>query len=121
MEYIPASHEDQKIPQVWKKVLIQREDLMSGQIQMINWAKLPVGNTFQAHFHESMEEVFIVLSGNAKIKVGMAEEELIRGDVVIIPPKTIHKMSNSGDEDVEYIVIGITKIVGGKTVTTKKV
>ena len=65
--YIPASHEDRDHPQVWKKVLATKLDIPKGQLQMVNWAKLPVGKQFQKHYHEDMHEVFVMAQGKSEI------------------------------------------------------
>ncbi len=117
LKYIPASHEDQQNPGVWKKILFKKADLVKGKIQMINWAKLPVGKTFNPHYHEDMDEVFIILNGKVKIRIDQEEEELEKGDAVVTPMRTVHQMSNICGEDVCYIVIGISRQLDGKTVT----
>lgn len=117
--YTPASHEDKNDPGVFKKVLYQKDDLTKGKIQMINWAKLKIGKTFQVHYHEDMDEIFIILKGKAKISIGKEEAELGKGDAVLIPMKSIHQMFNIGTEDVEYIAIGISLGKGGKTIVVK--
>lgn len=116
LEYIPASHEDPKNPEVWKKVLCKKENFSEGKLQMINWAKLPVGKTFKAHYHEDMEEIFIIFNGKTKIYVGSEEAEMEKGDAVLIPPGSVHKMANICGEDVEYVAIGISSEQEGKTV-----
>lgn len=116
MTYIPASHEDSLNPEVWKKVLLTYKDVNPGSFQMVNWAKLPVGKKFRAHYHEDMEEIFIILSGKVRVRCGDENAILEKGDTVTIPPKKIHEMENLIDQDVEYIVIGIVEGVHGKTI-----
>lgn len=116
LEFIPASHEDQSNPEVWKKVIFKKEDLAKGRIQMINWAKLPKGNTFVPHYHEDMDEIFIILNGQVTIYRGKEKASLKKGDAVLVPMKEIHKMRNTGRGDVYYLVIGISRGQGGKTV-----
>lgn len=116
LKYIPASHEDQNNPNVWKKILFKKDKLVDGRIQMINWAKLPIGSTFQAHFHEDMDEVFIILNGKTSIKINNEVAELREGDAVVTPMKQVHQMTNICDEDVQYLVIGISRQLKGKTV-----
>jgi len=89
LKYIAASHEDQDNPGVWKKILFKKDELVDGRIQMINWAKLPVGKTFQAHFHEDMDEVFIILNGKTSIRINDEEDNLEKGDAVVIPMKHV--------------------------------
>ncbi len=115
-EFVAAGHEDPVNPGVWKKVLFRRDDLQSGRIQMVNWARLPAGNTFAPHFHEDMQEIFIVLSGVTRIRAGDEEASLRGGDAVLIDPREVHQMWNDGSEDVDYIAIGIAGADDGKTV-----
>ncbi|OGG30014.1 hypothetical protein A2973_05200 [Candidatus Gottesmanbacteria bacterium RIFCSPLOWO2_01_FULL_49_10] len=113
---VPASHENQKDPSVLKQILLRREDLALGRIQMINWAILLPGKSFRLHSHEDMEEVFIILGGKAEITVGEEKELLMKGDVVVIPERSIHTMKNVTAKAVTYLVIGIARERGGKTV-----
>ena len=115
-KFVPASHEDPESPGVLKKVLLRKDDFIEGQVQMINWAVLPVGKSFEPHYHEDMQEVFIVIHGNAKMTVGEKEARIGPGDAVVIPVGSTHKMENIGRENVEYIVVGVSKGKHGKTV-----
>ena len=115
-EFEAAGHEDPTNPGVWKKVLFRRNDLDPGRIQMVNWARLPAGNTFAAHFHEDMQEIFIVLSGVTRIRVDQQDTQLGPGDAVLIEAREVHQMWNDGEVDVDYIAIGIASGTDGKTV-----
>ena len=124
LDFIPASHEDPKDPGALKKVLLKREDLPAGRIQMINWAKIPIGKNFAPHYHESMVEVFIIMTGKVKVKIsakggpasGWDEAILEKGDMVVALEKQIHTMTNIGSEDVDYFAMGIATSEGGKSV-----
>lgn len=119
LDFIPASHEDPKNPGALKKILLKREDLPSGRIQMINWAKIPKGKTFTPHFHEKMIEVFIIMSGKVKVKIDQQKAVLGKGDMVIAMEGQVHTFENISDEDVDYIAMGIVTSEGGRTVTLK--
>lgn len=116
LEYIPASHENPDAPGVFKKILLKRQDLVNGRIQMINWALLPAGKTFQRHYHEDMQEVFIMVQGTAKITIEQETEVLFAGDAVVIPIGHVHTMQNIGPDNVQYVVVGISTGDNGKTV-----
>jgi mannose-6-phosphate isomerase-like protein (cupin superfamily) len=116
LSFIPAGHESQEAPGVWKKVLFQRGDLQAGVIQMVNWAKLPAGKTFTPHFHEDMQEVYIMLNGAARLVVDEQTVILRRGDAVLIDPREVHQMWNDGDEDVEFLAIGVASGTSGRSV-----
>jgi len=115
MPYEAASHEDPKSPGVLKRVLARKDDLIPGRVQMINWAQMPAGQTFKCHYHEEMEEVFVIVSGKAEIEIENERSTLDAGDMVIIPPRAKHVMTNTGSEPVNYIVLGIVSRAGGKT------
>ncbi len=120
LTYIPASHENPLAPGVLKKVLFKRGDIIPGEIQMVNWAKLLPRKSFQAHYHEDMDEIFILLTGKAKMKVGSEEFVLQRGDAVIVPMRKNHTMKNVGAKPVEYIVFGVGRNRKGRTIVTEK-
>lgn len=116
LQFIPASHEDSSFPGALKKVLFKKPEILAGRIEMVNWSKIPTGKAFKPHYHEDMDEVFIILTGKAKIKVGDEEEILKQGDAVIISMGKVHEMKNIGQEDVDYIAMGISLEKRGKTV-----
>lgn len=114
--FIPASHEDQDRPGVLKRVLAKRDELIDGRVQMINWARLPAGSSFRAHYHEDMEETFIILSGQVEININGQTHDLATGDAITIAPREVHMMTNVTEQDVDYIVVGISTGEGGQTV-----
>lgn len=116
IKFIPASHEDPVNPGVLKRVLATKDHLLDGRIQMVNWARLPVGKSFQPHYHEDMQEVFIILNGTVSMRVAGQECELNRGDAILIAPREKHQMTNTCDSNVDYIVFGISTEEGGQTV-----
>jgi len=113
---IPASHENPLSPGVWKRVLLKKADLQTGTVQMVNWASLPAGNTFAPHYHEDMQEIFVMIQGVARITVDAETTILGRGDAILIDPHEVHQMWNHGSEDAEYLAIGISAGRGGRTV-----
>ncbi len=113
---VPASHEDPKDSGVLKQILLKRDDLDAGRIQMMNWSTLLPGKSFRSHYHEAMDEVFIILDGEVEITIGDETEQLTKGDAVVIPCNTIHVMKNLIDREVSYIALGIAHGANGKTV-----
>lgn len=117
ISYIPASHEDKDDPGVLKKALFEKNDFPLGsKIEMINWATLLKGKSFKSHYHEDMDEVFIIISGKLKIEIDGEKDFLEKGDAVFIPMKKIHQMENIDKEDAHYIVVGVSLGKNGKTV-----
>ncbi|MDA0660346.1 MAG: cupin domain-containing protein [Planctomycetota bacterium] len=114
--FVAAAHEDPRNPGVLKRVLAKRDELLDGRVQMVNWARLPARSSFRAHYHEDMEEIFVVLNGPVEMVVDDTKCALLPGDAIVIAPREVHTMTNNGDADVDYVVIGIAGGLNGKTV-----
>lgn len=106
---IPASHENPADPGVLKQILLRRDDLVRGRIQMINWATLLPGKSFRAHQHEDMDEIFIMLNGKVEITMENERKILEKGDAVVISEASVHVMKNLTDKEVSYIAIGVVR------------
>lgn len=113
---VPAGHEDPRDPGVWKRVLVRHSELRPGRVQMINWATLPARRSFAPHYHEDMQEVFIMLCGTAQITVDDVTVTLQAGDTITIDPGEVHTMTNPGADEVDYLAIGMVGSAHGKTV-----
>ena len=87
LDFTPASHEDPNDPGCLKRVLAAKADLLVGSVQMVNWSKLPVGKSFQLHYHEDMQEVFVMIDGEVKMLVDDNEVKLAGGDCILIDPR----------------------------------
>lgn len=116
LEFEPASHEAVDNPGVFKKVLFARAKLPAGQLQMVNWAKLPAGKSFRLHFHEDMHEIFVVVQGSAEMSLCKSQVTLGPGDAILVPPNVAHSMRSLDQQEVDYVVFGVTQDRGGKTV-----
>ena len=115
-QFTPASHEDPANPGVLRRVIATKEELLDGRVQMINWSRLPVGSSFRSHYHEDMEETFIIATGAVEMRVDDETCRLEAGDTIVISPREVHQMTNACQHEVEYIVVGISLGQGGKTV-----
>jgi mannose-6-phosphate isomerase-like protein (cupin superfamily) len=116
LPFVPAGHENPLSPGVLRKALLEKADLQPGRVQMVNWASMGVGKQFARHYHEDMQEIFVIVQGEAEITVETETATLRRGDAVLIDAREVHQMRNTCDESVEYFAIGITGEAGGKTV-----
>ena len=119
LPYLPANHEDLQDPGVLKKVLFTKADISPGQIQMVNWAQLLPHKSFQAHYHQDMDEIFILLNGEVELQIGKETEIMKKGDAVLVPATQVHTMKNLLDTPAELIVFGVSQSNDGKTILTK--
>src|SRR3990167_4935692 len=108
LPYLPASHEDPQDPGVVRKVLFTTADISPGQIQMVNWGKLLPHKSFQAHYHQDMDEVYILLQGEVEMQVGEETEIMKKGDAVLVPSTQMHTMKNLLNTSAEFIVFGVS-------------
>lgn len=65
--------------------------------QSLAEATIPVGGATVEHFHRDTEELYYVVEGSARMRLGDAERELAVGDCVVIPAGERHKIRNTGD------------------------
>ncbi len=57
------------------------------------------------HRLRSSSEVYFVLSGVARISVNRYIVEVGAGSLVYVPPQAIQYVENTGDSDLQYLVI----------------
>jgi mannose-6-phosphate isomerase-like protein (cupin superfamily) len=119
LPFVPAGHESPLSPGVLRKALLEKAELQPGRVQMVNWATMGVGQQFARHYHEDMQEIFVMVQGEAEIRVGTETATLRRGDAVLIDAREVHQMRNICAEPVEYMAIGITSETGGRTVVVE--
>ena len=120
LDFVPPTHEvnSASTPMALKRVLATANDLQAGQVMMVNWAKLAIGGAFREHYHEDMQEIFVVVEGRAVLWIDGNRFELMRGDAAIIDANEKHRMENIADEEVEFIALGIASGTEGRTIVT---
>lgn len=115
--FVPATHEDPDKPGVLKKVLFDAQELDSEcGLRMVNYAVIQPGEAFALHHHETLEEVFYILSGRGEITVGSETQEIGPDMAVVIPKQTQHLMKNTGDEPLAYLAFGASREMGATVV-----
>ncbi len=69
---------------------------------------LPPGKAaWPAHAHLANEELFFILEGRGRLRLGERNWPLVAGDVVAIPagPDTPHQIFNDSDAELKYLCI----------------
>jgi quercetin dioxygenase-like cupin family protein len=69
-----------------------------GDLLAIDLFLAPDGHVPGAHVHPSQEERFEVVTGTMKFRLGRKKIIAHAGDVVVVPPGSIHKFANVGEE-----------------------
>lgn len=75
-------------------------------ITYISLAKLQPTLAYEKHDHRDHEEIYYIISGNGHIKIGDEVARFRDGDIIYIPEKTSHSITNDGDEMVEFLAFG---------------
>lgn len=70
--------------------------------------------------HEvTREEIFVILSGRASVRIGEDQREAAAGDAIVVPPDTRFEIASAGDEPVEALcclpVGGKARLADGTT------
>ncbi len=115
----PAGHEKGNDPGCLKKVLVRKADVPEGRLQMVNWVLLKPNRAFEAHYHERMTELFIIIAGRTAVQVDGHNDILLEGDALVIPPGAVHTMTALDGQAVHYLAMGIVHAQGGRTIVVE--
>lgn len=76
---------------------------------------LEPGEAPPLHVHHDMEQIFYVVEGTGLLRAGEPPEDhhVKPGDLVRIPPHTVHKITCTGPRALRYL--SVDAFVGGKT------
>ncbi len=84
------------------RMLLTRE-FMQG-IEFFAWGVLPPGRALEEHV-DPVEEIYFILAGSGRMKVGDEEREVKMWDAIWIPAGERHGLTNDGDENVFTVVV----------------
>jgi mannose-6-phosphate isomerase-like protein (cupin superfamily) len=68
----------------------------------VTWVDIDPGSGQRSHSH-APEQVYVVVRGRGKMKVGDEERLVTEGDLIYIPPDTLHGIENRSDEVLTYV------------------
>jgi mannose-6-phosphate isomerase-like protein (cupin superfamily) len=68
------------------------------QAQSLAEAVVPVGGETTLHLHRTSEEVYHVTGGSGIMTLGAETFAIRPGDTVCIPPRTAHRVRNTGSD-----------------------
>ena len=75
----------------------------NSQNQSLAEATVPPGGETEEHYHRLSEEIYFFTGGSGRLRLGDEESGVTKGDTVVIPPGTRHKLWNSGDEPLKLL------------------
>ncbi|MCX7826149.1 MAG: cupin domain-containing protein [Verrucomicrobiae bacterium] len=71
--------------------------------QSLAEATLPPGAATQEHYHAKTEEIYYVLNGRGRMKVGGETRTVGPLDAIAIPPGQCHQITNTGNEPLVFL------------------
>jgi quercetin dioxygenase-like cupin family protein len=98
--------DEEEIPQkglVYWKTLISRGVTRSENLTL-GVANLPPGGALHEHRHKQ-EEVYLVLEGSGRVRVGGEEIAVEAGSAVFIPGDALHSCENTGASDLRVAYV----------------
>jgi mannose-6-phosphate isomerase-like protein (cupin superfamily) len=75
-------------------------------ITYVSLARLQPSLSYEPHDHQDHEEVYYIINGSGHIRIGSKTARFRDGDVIYIPEKTMHSITNDGTEMVEFLAFG---------------
>ena len=97
-------------PFVTRDTSIIREILAPGNApgeirnQSLAEATLPPGGSTEPHYHPVTEEIYYILEGSGRMRIGDETRDVVPGDGIAIPPGAPHQITNlSADSDLVFL------------------
>jgi len=66
--------------------------------QSLAEATLPPGAATTAHYHPKAEEIYYILQGTGRMRVGDEIRDVGPLDAIAIPPGAVHQLTNTGPD-----------------------
>src|SRR5213595_1149890 len=72
----------------------------------LEWNRVPAGKqNFPYHAHSAQWELYLVISGQGRVRHKDGTTDVLAGDAFIFGPDELHQLINSGQEDLTYYVV----------------
>jgi mannose-6-phosphate isomerase-like protein (cupin superfamily) len=89
-----------------------RTSLESEHLGVSHWRYAPNRHSTVGHRHREQEEVYLILSGSGRMRLGDDVVELRQWDMVRVAPSVVRAME-AGPDGLEYIAVGSDRPEGG--------
>ena len=71
--------------------------------QSLAEARLPPGASTTPHYHPRTEEIYYLLNGAGRIRIGEETRDIGPGDAIAIPPGLVHTITNTGSDTLIFL------------------
>lgn len=90
-----------------RKLLLSSVDNISSNLEAMTQGFLPVWNLFDWHFHDGIDEFFLVVQGTGIIEFRDISLDYSSGDLVYIPANIEHKIVATWDIENQFYFIRV--------------
>jgi mannose-6-phosphate isomerase-like protein (cupin superfamily) len=92
---------------------VQYRRALDSDVFLTNWAYvdhllIPAGASDGLHRHMGVEEIYYVLNGSGKVRVGSETEAIHKGDAVPVRFNEPHSFSSDVGSELELMVVGVS-------------
>ncbi|MEW5960499.1 MAG: cupin domain-containing protein [Chloroflexota bacterium] len=93
-----------RFPTHVNELVLDRSEASASEVFIV---ELAPGEAPPPHCHDDMEQIFYILSGQGRLEIGPAGETypVQAGDVVRIPPATLHCIHCLGETPLRYLAV----------------
>jgi mannose-6-phosphate isomerase-like protein (cupin superfamily) len=71
--------------------------------QSLAEARLPPGSATTPHYHPTTEEIYYILEGTGRMRIGDETRDVGPGDAIAIPPAAEHQITNNGPGTLKFL------------------
>lgn len=71
--------------------------------QSLAEARLAPGAGTTPHYHRLTEEIYYLLEGHGRMRIGDQERDVLPGDAIAIPPGAVHQITNTGSGVLKFL------------------
>jgi mannose-6-phosphate isomerase-like protein (cupin superfamily) len=88
---------------LWKR--FTDGNMMWSDLQSFEHVTAPPGGNVGLHVHSRTEEIYFIISGRGRMRVGDETRDVGPGDLILTPLHTAHSFQVVGDEPATFIVM----------------
>ena len=68
-------------------------------------SRYPIRGRVEAHTHDVAEQIYYIISGMGTARLGDDTVVVGPGDTLFVPPREVHAIENTGNEDLVFVVV----------------
>jgi len=88
-----------------RRMAFKNSDAPKSKLEAASMGYLPAGGTFDWHRHRDIDEIIYVTKGRAEVSSGGKKFQTTAGDVILVPSRTMHKITNCGKTKFEALFV----------------